>query len=184
MWYLFWLTIAQKYLGWKVLGSQGVTNCSWVCSRVVLNLWSSSMCDHKVTHWISYSSFPACLFAEEGDYCVPTVTAVTCLLEWAGDLESCSPIIFSANTIWSCMCSSPHGAREKVSIPSLSASWLYPLLFTGAIFNGSKESTKPSNDRLMEGTENFDYDREARWWSMWLLLLYSISCCKHHSEAL
>lgn len=66
------------------------------------------------------------------------------------------------------MCSSLHGAREKLFNPHSLMSWLYSLILSEVILNSSKEAQENSNDRIMEDTKSFDEDRKKRQLSVWL----------------
>lgn len=66
------------------------------------------------------------------------------------------------------MCSSLHGAREKLFNLHSLMSWLYSLILSEVILNSSKEAQENSNDRIMEDTKSFDEDRKKRQLSVWL----------------
>mgnify|MGYP001864537956 CR=1 FL=1 len=66
------------------------------------------------------------------------------------------------------MCSSLHGAREKLFNLHSLMSWLYSLILSEDILNSSKEAQENSNDRIMEDTKSFDEDRKKRQLSVWL----------------
>lgn len=143
MWCLFSLTIEQKCLGCEMLGLHGVTNSSWVCNRVMPNLWSSSICDHKVDSLNLLVRFPQLLICRRRRLFIVYQLLQQLQVYWSGqrDLERCLPIIFSVSTIWNCMCSSPHGAREKVSIPDQHPGFIHSFLVELSITEAKKAQT-------------------------------------------